>query len=362
MKLATLLVFLVTTFLGFFHIVGTGGAFTVIPKSAFTFANTFTTVTEVIDRYNKQTIAESLRGDPQLDNIVRALTTQGHIVSGKKTKSLQTEQPSKGSACSIPGFSLDQSSPVKIDYTNVKLALLDSKNAVGKTVQLVAEYRELALQDECPVMTVWVKERASTNIWQVKFDNSLNSTVNSLKEGQLLSIACKIRELSNFVSSCSLLQLVPNPETRSASTTPAKATDTSIFTIFDRRPIDLDTLSLEAVKKTVGKHPYDMLEIHTVAAQLRVSLGNKYSELENRMGGPGSVIKKQGDYYFGSACMAHNCGGNEGAIAIHTLTGAVVIGFQNGKNIEVFGVVDESTSPSPIRDWIGLLKSNDKSE
>lgn len=363
MKLASLLVLLVTTFLGFFHIVGTGGSVAIVPKAAFTFANTFTTVTEVIDRYNKQTFAESLRGDPQLDNIVRALKAQGHIVDKNKAKSLQTEQPANGPACSIPGFVLSRSSPLKIDYPNAKAAILDSKNAIGKTVQLVAEYRELALQDDCPVMTVWVKESASTNTWRVRFDNSLNSKVNGLEERQLLELSCEIRELSNLISYCNLLQLVVlSPETRHASTTSAKAADPSVFTEFSGRHIELDPLSVEAVRKAVGKHPYALFESHSVAARLRDSLGNSYSNFDGRMSGPGAGINRQGDYYFGSACMEHNCAGNQAAISIHALTGSVVIGIQNRKNVEVFGVIDESTSPQPIRDWISRLKANYKSD
>lgn len=73
--------------LGFFHVVETGAGFTVVPKANFTFVDTFISVGDVIRRYNNRSFAEALRGDPQLDNLVRNLEKQGYISSSKKSES-----------------------------------------------------------------------------------------------------------------------------------------------------------------------------------------------------------------------------------------------------------------------------------
>lgn len=73
--------------LGFFHVVETGAGFTVVPKANFTFMDTFISVGDVIRRYNSRSFPEALRGDPQLDNLVRNLEKQGYISSSKKSDS-----------------------------------------------------------------------------------------------------------------------------------------------------------------------------------------------------------------------------------------------------------------------------------
>lgn len=80
MKILSIFALLITVFLGFFHVVATDRSVTVIPKAAFTFADTFTSVVEVLARHNGQSLAERLRGDPQLDNLVRGLQRQKYIV------------------------------------------------------------------------------------------------------------------------------------------------------------------------------------------------------------------------------------------------------------------------------------------
>lgn len=68
---------------GLFHIVGTGVGFTIIPKSNFTFANTFTSVDKVLEQANGRSFAQMMQGGPQLDNLLRQLAEKGLISSSK---------------------------------------------------------------------------------------------------------------------------------------------------------------------------------------------------------------------------------------------------------------------------------------
>lgn len=87
MKMLVVFVMLLSATLGFFHFVETGAGFTVVPKANFTFVDTFISVGDVIRRYNNRSFAEALRGDAQLDNLVRNLEKQGYIASSKKSDS-----------------------------------------------------------------------------------------------------------------------------------------------------------------------------------------------------------------------------------------------------------------------------------
>lgn len=93
------------------------------------------------------------------------------------------------------------------------------------------------------------------------------------------------------------------------------------------------------------------------AAQLKAALGKDYLDVESGLSGPSSnFIKRQGDYYFGDACMARNCPDQEAAIAIHTITGEVVVGLRIEKKVKVFGAVNASHLPAPIKTWLAALR------
>lgn len=112
MKMLGVFAMLLGAAFGFFHVVETGAGFTVVPKASFTFVDTFISVGDVIRRYNNRSFAEALRGDSQLDNLVRGLEKQGFISSSKKpdsepiiTKDSGTtgpEQPSKATTSPTP--------------------------------------------------------------------------------------------------------------------------------------------------------------------------------------------------------------------------------------------------------------------
>ena len=57
--------------LGLLHIVKTDSAYTLVPKEHFTFSMTVTSVDEVIERWNKRTLGDSIRGDTLLTHLVR---------------------------------------------------------------------------------------------------------------------------------------------------------------------------------------------------------------------------------------------------------------------------------------------------
>lgn len=87
MKILLIFAVLLGATFGFLHIVETGVGFTVVPKAGFTFVDTYISVGDVIRRQNNRSFVEALRGDPQLDNLVRNLEKQGYISSSKKVDS-----------------------------------------------------------------------------------------------------------------------------------------------------------------------------------------------------------------------------------------------------------------------------------
>lgn len=357
MKILGIFAMLLGVAFGFLHIVETGAGFTVVPKAGFTFVDTFISVDDVIRRYNNRSFAEALRGDPQLDNLVRNLEKQGLISSSKKSDSepqstkgsgaTGLEQHSKattpptpvapnqevnsaskaisdnfgndtfadllsilskpalhcpsGGTCQIKGFTLE---PIDIngdgknefivthgdscgsggcitvlmakasdntwyplagnfggirvmaestkgyhdierihkiytnsngpfysaqkfswsgreyvvngrleplaDYRDVKAAIFDASNAVGNTIYFDAEYRELGMRTGLPTMLIKVDTTTDLSLWTIFFDSSFNDAVGNLREGQRLSIFCRIKELSGLVSQCDLLTMTIN--------------------------------------------------------------------------------------------------------------------------------------------------------
>ncbi len=100
MKALAIFAMLLGAAFGFLHIVETGAGFTLVPKAGFTFADTFISVDDVIRRYNNRDLAEALRGNPQLDNLVHSLERQGLISSSNKSES-ETLSP-RGSDADVP--------------------------------------------------------------------------------------------------------------------------------------------------------------------------------------------------------------------------------------------------------------------
>lgn len=71
--------------LGMLHIVQTDSTPTFIPKEHFTFSMTFTSVDEVVTRWNNRSIAEAARSDPFLENLGHELEKRGYLSMKKKT-------------------------------------------------------------------------------------------------------------------------------------------------------------------------------------------------------------------------------------------------------------------------------------
>ena len=71
----------------FFHIVNVGGFITIIPKASFTFADTFISLQEITERYNKQLLLDMLHGNAQLDHLTHVLVERGYIKMRRRTGS-----------------------------------------------------------------------------------------------------------------------------------------------------------------------------------------------------------------------------------------------------------------------------------
>ena len=97
-----------------------------------------------------------------------------------------------------------------VDYRDVKTAIFDAANAVGKTIYFDASYRELGTSGGRPTMLIKVDTNTDLSLWRVFFDSRYNNTVGDLHAGQRLSITCRITELSGLVSKCDLIKLSIN--------------------------------------------------------------------------------------------------------------------------------------------------------
>jgi hypothetical protein len=94
-----------------------------------------------------------------------------------------------------------------VDYRDVKAAILDSSNAIGKTVYLDGEYSQLGTSMGRPTMLIRVDTNTELNLWRVFFGRNLSSRVNALHAGQRVSLVCRVVELSGLVSKCELVEL-----------------------------------------------------------------------------------------------------------------------------------------------------------
>lgn len=103
-----------------------------------------------------------------------------------------------------------QPGTVSVDYRDVKTAIFDASNAMGKTIYFDAAYRELGTSMGRPTMLIKVDTNTDLSLWRVFFDSSFNNTVSDLRAGQRLSIVCRITELSGLVSKCDLIKLSIN--------------------------------------------------------------------------------------------------------------------------------------------------------
>jgi len=97
-----------------------------------------------------------------------------------------------------------------VDYRDVKTAIFDAANAIGRTIYFDASYRELGTSRGRPAMLIKVDTNTDLSLWRVFFDSSFNNTVGDLRAGQRLSIICRITELSGLVSKCDLIKLTIN--------------------------------------------------------------------------------------------------------------------------------------------------------
>lgn len=97
-----------------------------------------------------------------------------------------------------------------VDYRDLKTAIFDAANAVGKTIYFDASYRELGTSGGRPTMLIKVDTNTDLSLWRVFFDSRYNNTVGDLRAGQRLSITCRITELSGLVSKCELIKLSIN--------------------------------------------------------------------------------------------------------------------------------------------------------
>lgn len=73
-----------TFFLLSFHVVRSDGGYHFVAKRSLTFSDTFITIDEVVDRWNRRSFGELMRGDEDLEALVRGLEERGLIQSGSR--------------------------------------------------------------------------------------------------------------------------------------------------------------------------------------------------------------------------------------------------------------------------------------
>ena len=79
-------ILLIIVALGFTHIIFNEKVFAgIVPKQGFTYAMTFVSVEDLINRYNNRSLGSAMRGDPMLEYLVGELERKGIITTKKKT-------------------------------------------------------------------------------------------------------------------------------------------------------------------------------------------------------------------------------------------------------------------------------------
>lgn len=115
--------------------------------------------------------------------------------------------------------------------------------------------------------------------------------------------------------------------------------------------------ALGSLSSLVGMHPGNALSQPAIGSALRALVGNDYPALNNRLTGPGSMLQVRDGYLFGSACIAHNCGGTEGGYAIFVATGETYAAIQaDDGSIKLYGAPDVEAMPPPMRDFIAAMQ------
>ena len=200
MKIFVLVFLAIAGFFGFTHFVQVNDSFTIIPKLSFTFSDTFITLDEVITRHNNQSVTERLRGDPQLDNLVRVLQTEKFI-------SIKSE-PDKESEKIPPKQNIPPQSYEKTDYPDIKSAIFDGQNAVGKSIRFFAKFETIELYYDKPVLHIWAETETGARMWYINFDDSYRNVVSGFSKDQRLNIMCTISSMSAGLSTCQLIKFL----------------------------------------------------------------------------------------------------------------------------------------------------------
>jgi len=91
-------------------------------------------------------------------------------------------------------------------YHDVKSAVLDGKDSLGRTIRLNASFIELGIGRERPAMLIQVDTETSLEHWRIYFADSYKSRVSGLRKGQRLSMTCKILELNGLIPECEITQ------------------------------------------------------------------------------------------------------------------------------------------------------------
>jgi len=190
-------------FLGMFHIVNNSRTYTIVPKLTFTFSDTFITVHEVIERYNNKDFAERLRGDPQFDNLVRVLQSKELISKTSKTSKPETESNKSSPKQNTPTQSFE-----KTDYVDIKSAVLDGKNAEGKSIRFFAKFKKIEMYVGNPALDVWADTETGSSLWNITFDESYKNVVSGFTEDQRLHIICTITRMGSVLSTCQLIKFL----------------------------------------------------------------------------------------------------------------------------------------------------------
>ncbi len=101
-----------------------------------------------------------------------------------------------------------------------------------------------------------------------------------------------------------------------------------------------------------GRTPAAMLndpEMRPIFAKL---LGDKYQEVVKRLD-VSSNFRREGDYYVGQRCAAHQCGQEEFVIAIRrsdSVSAAIML--KNGRDLDLFGLDGLNSLPPPLLAWM----------
>jgi len=129
-----------------------------------------------------------------------------------------------------------------------------------------------------------------------------------------------------------------------------------VFTVFGTAQSSTKRPPLPAnLAKYVGEYPADLMRVPAVKSRLKTLLGKRYADFDYSISVQ-DVMKLDGDFLFGSGCMAHACTLTEAAFVVDVKNKRIhAVLYDKDKPAAYFNE-DKVAAPQVLIDWVAALK------